>query len=263
MNCGIVINVSDQEFQQSLGGLGIFTIPACKKGDKYSFLVVRPPTETIDEGFNKSHGKTWDGYDVAKDVCGMNSDRDGRYERFGVLLCAAAPTFPAEIEDLERKDAEVYRQRIERLKSGNKRPVESEDDANKRSMKAHEIWIKFVEECRKLIKPEEIAKAKQNHVAECQRLVLQGDGFWARPADQKNITDPHLRACRFLGQSRPWCYTPVQMEPCSGCGKQQPIGIVRCGDCGAILDEGRARVMYPELYLAQKQSELVEQSLKK
>jgi hypothetical protein len=214
LNCGLVLNVSDQEFVQSLGGLGTFTIPACKPGQKYALLVVRPVTETIDEGFNKSHGQTWVGGDVAKDVAGMNSDRDGRYERFGVLVCAATPTFPAEIEDLERKDAQMYKLRTERQKTGNTRPVESPEEAQRRGDRAHEIWTKFVAESHKLVKPEEIARAKQNHLSEAQRLVVQGDGFWALPREQKNITDTHRRAALLLGQERPWCYMPQELEPC-------------------------------------------------
>lgn len=64
------------------------------------------------------------------------------------------------------------------------------------------------------------------------------------------ITQDHIQACKALGLDRPWARKNAKMIPCLGCGQPVAPGAVRChhGGCGAILDEARARQLFPHLY---------------
>ena len=84
---------------------------------------------------------------------------------------------------------------------------------------ALELKQKFEKECRKLVQKSEIQKAKENLAREDARLVAEGDTIWAGPeAGRANINEIHKRACRRLGQERPWCYVPQSLWACPGCG---------------------------------------------
>jgi hypothetical protein len=64
------------------------------------------------------------------------------------------------------------------------------------------------------------------------------------------ITKDHIHACVALGLDRPWARRNAKMIPCLGCGQPVAPAAVRCphSGCGAILDEARARQLFPHLY---------------
>lgn len=64
------------------------------------------------------------------------------------------------------------------------------------------------------------------------------------------ITKDHIQACNALGLDRPWARRNAKMIPCLGCGQPVSPAAVRCphSGCGAILDEVRARQLFPHLY---------------
>jgi hypothetical protein len=93
------------------------------------------------------------------------------------------------------------------------------------------------------------AHAKLN--AHYARLVQTGDNYHAQGGKAvDDIQALHRDAVKRLGLSRPWAAANQAMVPCAGC--QQPVlpGTVRCphAGCGAVLDEAKARVLYPHLY---------------
>lgn len=64
------------------------------------------------------------------------------------------------------------------------------------------------------------------------------------------ITADHIQASRALGLDRPWARKNAKMVPCLGCGQSVAPTAVRChhSGCGAILDEEKARKLFPHLY---------------
>lgn len=258
MNCGIVINVSDQELVQSLGNLGKFTVPVRQGKEKFALLVVEPALETIDEGFGKSHVKEWDGFDVARDVCGMNSDQ--RMEPRGILLCAARANYPEDLRDAEREAAKFN---VDHPRGYDQMKRLYDPEFNQKvemGLKIQALRAKFHAECLKLVTAEEITKATKNLYAEAQRLVLAADLLWAgNPQDKAEITAQHRRAAELIGQERPWCYLASELVDCPGCGIKGKKGIIVCGHCGALIDEPieayeamtpkeKAMKLYPERY---------------
>lgn len=64
------------------------------------------------------------------------------------------------------------------------------------------------------------------------------------------ITKDNIQACNALGLDRPWARKNAKMIPCLGCGQSVAPSAVRChhNGCGAILDEAKARQLFPHLY---------------
>lgn len=247
-NCGIVINVSDVEYIQNLGALGNFVIPACREGEKFAILVVEPRPEIHDDGFGKSHSTDVEGATIARDVAGLNSDQ--RYVRFGVHVCQATPELPREIEQLEFESQEMHK-RFPRFYDAQRNLVDNGiKQKQELADKLHQARDRFTAKCMTLITPAEISAARNALIGEAKRLVAEADLFWAQPGNQKlDISDRHRRAAVILRQPKPWAYIPSENEDCPGCGKPQKVGIARCGDCGAILDEEKCRKIYPELFM--------------
>jgi hypothetical protein len=99
------------------------------------------------------------------------------------------------------------------------------------------------------------AKEKKAAYAELDKyygsLVSEADRYhMAGPLQMPNICDEHRAAARALNQTRPWCETPRQQDSCPGCGRSVPQGIARCPHemCGAILDEVKAKKLFPHLF---------------
>lgn len=240
MDCGIVINVSDQEFNVKLGSLGNFRIPAKKDGEKFSLLVVEPAREVIDDGFGKSHSKEWEGSLVARDVAGYNSDQN--YSRFGVFVCAATPEFSRDLERLETEERE-FNQKHPRYYDANKNLVDpTYEEKVKQAAKIQKARAQFHAECRKMVTEADVRNATDNYYKEAQKLIVDADQMWARgPGEQKNISDRHRRAANLLGQERPWSYMPSTLVDCPACGGKIKTGVAICAHCNAILDREKAQ----------------------
>lgn len=71
------------------------------------------------------------------------------------------------------------------------------------------------------------------------------------------ITLDHVKAARALGLDRPWARKNAKMVPCEACGQPVAPTAVRChhDGCGAILDETKARRLFPHLYAHEQQTE--------
>jgi hypothetical protein len=106
---------------------------------------------------------------------------------------------------------------------------------------------------------EEIEAAHDKLNAHYDKLVRYADGAFEvnggmevgdNGKSYSGITRDHINACRALGLDRPWARKNAKMVPCEGCGQPVAVDAVRChhGGCGAILDEERARKLFPHLY---------------
>lgn len=80
-----------------------------------------------------------------------------------------------------------------------------------------------------------------------------GDDGKSRPG----ITADHIQAAKALGLNREWANKNVQMVACEGCGQSVSPKAVRCHHqgCGAILNEEKARKLFPHLYAHEVRAE--------
>jgi len=90
---------------------------------------------------------------------------------------------------------------------------------------------------------EELSRARAKLTKTYQDLVFEADQLHARPNGFRDITDVHRRAAKYLGQERPWAYTPQQLVPCPGCGERLVPTVAVCKHCGAVLDRKRAEAL--------------------
>jgi len=273
----IIINVSNQEQSHSNGLSGNWTVPAKKDDEEFSILVVFPTSEIQDIGDGRRVTHWLKALPLAKDIVGLRSDAaahghgsSGTKEKWGLLLCEAQPdlskdlleAIEQEMNYLNNNPPDVKYKRDPETKATvatNVEDVEVRDKKIELSFMVQELRKEFVAECRTLVTRAEIARAKNALMREDQRLVAEGDRMWARPAEQGNINELHRNACTRLGQERPWCYTPLQLVDCPGCGAKIKENIITCPNCAGMLDEGienlramslkeRGAKMYPNRY---------------
>ena len=278
LDARIVINVSDTPHAHHNGLSGNYIVPA--KGDKQEFgmLLVYSAHEVQDVG-NQAKTEHWpSSTSVAQDILGMNSDAmahsqgsSSGAEKWGILLCEAAPDIPKELQQaiaeevifLNENPPEIKQRRDRKTRMMLATTVDPPEIAEKKqalSDKVAELREEFKAACRKLVTRAEVNKAKHNLQTEDQRLVSEGDLLYAgNEAAKRNINELHKGASRRLGQERPWCYLVKQLVDCPGCGAKIGENILTCPSCAGWLDEGveelramkpkdRALKMYPERY---------------
>jgi antitoxin component HigA of HigAB toxin-antitoxin module len=277
LDARILINVSDQPHAHHNGLSGNYIVPA--KGEKeFGILVVYSAHEVQDVG-NQAKTEHWpSSLSVALDILGKNSDAHAHTqgapagaEKWGIFLCEAAPDIPKELQqaiDEERvflndNPPEIKQKRDRKSKMMLATTVDAPEIAEQKqalSDRVAELRQKFEDYCRKLVTKAEVAQAKKNLQVEDQRLVSEGDQYYAgNDQAKRNISELHKGACRRLGQTRPWCYVAQQLVACPGCGAMIAENILTCPQCTGWLDEGieqlrvmkpkeRAMKMYPERY---------------
>lgn len=273
----IVINVSAFEQTHSNGLSGTWIVPGKKENEEFAVLVVYPTYEIQDIGDNRRIGHWLKAAPLAKDIAGQRSDAaahthgsSGTKAKWGIWLCEAEPDLPrdlikameAQTDYLNTNMPDVkYKKHTESgaLCAVNIEPDDVKEMKEKLSKLVFDLREKFERDCRMLVQKKEVLAARQTMTIEDQRLVAEADAMWARPGEQQNVNDLHRRSCVRLGQERPWCYTPLQLVDCPGCGDKIKENILSCPKCGGWLDEGieklrampskqRAEVMYPERY---------------
>ncbi len=275
--CSIIINVSDQPHLHSNGLSGQYIVPA-KGEDDFGLLVVYPGREIQDRGNNNKDIHPVEARILALDIIGAASDASahvlgsrGGMEKWGLLLSAAEPELPQELEVAMRAEREyldanppdVKFRKDQRLNINVAVNVEADSikaEKIKLSSAVLKLRSEFESGCRKLVSKGEVTKVKQALQLEDQKLISVGDAMYAQGEQaRKNINELHQRACRRSGQTRPWCYTPEQLVDCPGCGAKIKENILSCPQCSGWLDEGipelhamkpkeRAQKMYPERY---------------
>lgn len=113
----------------------------------------------------------------------------------------------------------------------------------------------------------ELEAAEEKRDAEYGRLIQQADQFFEVNGGMEtqnghtvsNIQKHHVDAVKALGLDRPWARKNRKMETCGDCGQPVLPGAARCPNagCGAILDEEKARIRFPHLFLDEKRSRKV------
>jgi hypothetical protein len=244
---GIIINVSDQQFQHANGAAGVWQIPAKQPDEEFALLVVYPVSEITDVGDNKKAIHWPKVTSLAKDIVGQRAT-GGTRERFGVHLCQAMPEISKDLAAAMEAERDFLNANPPDAKTRKDKEsgatvmvnIESEPIAEQKrelSLAVFTARAKFEKHCRTLVLKGEIITAKQAMVKECQRLVSVGDQMWARPNERENISEIHRWACGVLRQERPWAYIPQQMESCPGCGGEIKAEILVCPHCGGMMRE--------------------------
>ena len=94
--------------------------------------------------------------------------------------------------------------------------------------------------------PAKLLKSMQTRLLAFYNSQVQlADAFWDSPADHKQISSLHRRAAKATGQTRPWTYQVTNMIECPGCATSLPATVAICKTCDAIIDETKARKLYP------------------
>lgn len=277
----IIINVSDDNHSHANGLSGIWTVPAKKDKEEFGILVVYPTPEIQDIGDNRRIAHWLKSSPLAKDIVGLRSDAaahgpgsPGTKEKWGLLLCEAEPDIPRELLKAQEDEIEFLNFNPPDVKmrkdkqSGAVVAINDEPEAiaqrkQELSDAVQELKADFEAQCRKMVSKAEVAKAKRVLQNEDQRLISEADAIWAGPEPGRiNVNDIHKRACRRLGQTRPWCYVPEQLVDCPGCGNKIKEQVLFCGNCQGRLFEGievlrkmppaeRAAKMYPDMVAAE------------
>jgi hypothetical protein len=106
---------------------------------------------------------------------------------------------------------------------------------------------------------EEIAAANENLETLLDKRVREADQKFEvnggmeqgeNGVSYPGITQDHVFACKRLGLDRPWARKNSKQVPCEACGQPVSPVAVRCHHtgCGAILNEEKARKLFPHLY---------------
>ena len=233
----IVINVSDVDYSHHNGLAGNYVVPAAQKGEQFGMLVIYNAREVQDVGNQKTTEHWPTSTSVGKDVTGDNSDATahvlgarGGAQKWGILLCEANPDIPRELLEAEQEQIQFLntnRPEIKQRRDPQTKmmlavtiwPPELKNHVEELSANVSRLRSKYLAECRKLVTKEEVARAKKNMQAEDARLVAEGDVLWnGNELSKRNISELHKGACRRLGQTRPWSYSPEQLVDCPGCG---------------------------------------------
>lgn len=254
MEAALVINVSNDEHKHYNGLSGIFVVPPKPPGMEFGLLVVYPTPEIQDIGDGRKDIHWPKVRKIAADVVGSSSDaaqmmQDGQRSFLGVLLCEAEPELPKSLmkaieDEIEFLSNDENRPEIRQVRgkgglvvAQNRYPAGVPEKMIEMGKIITRERDAFHAHCRTQVTREEVARATKNLVTEYGRLVSEADMMWARPNEQVNISDRHRRACRYLHQERPWCYTPKQLVDCPGCGTAIKVGVIVCMACGALIEE--------------------------
>lgn len=96
---------------------------------------------------------------------------------------------------------------------------------------------------------EELAEAHEKLKAFCEHYVFIADGDFEVMRNSKMIPGFARKAAKILNLDKPYAIDTTRMVNCIGCGKGVSPNAVRCPHCEAILDEAKARKIYPHLFI--------------
>jgi len=246
----IIINVKNQPHVYLKGPLGIFTVPAA---DEHGFgmLVVRPMGEIQDIGSMQSRrNEPIPALKLCTDIMGEKG------KQMGLLVCKANPDVPKSLEKAEQAEREfLFENRGEvRSKLNQNRKMhemttvyepEVKAEMIKLSKKVSEERAKFEAACREMVTPKEVAEAKKNLMDYALELCKEGDRLYSMESTRKDINVPHQWAAAHAGHSAPWCSDPTPKQPCVGCGSMVRTDVATCPSCHAVLDEKKAKQVFP------------------
>lgn len=85
----------------------------------------------------------------------------------------------------------------------------------------------------------QLTEARKKLVALMTMYLEQGDNLAAQ-GKVADIGANERKAAQFLNQKRAWAQLPEKMDSCPGCGEPIKPGVIKCKECGAILDMDKA-----------------------
>ena len=95
---------------------------------------------------------------------------------------------------------------------------------------------------------EELKAANKKRMQFYRRLVDEADTSW-RAYGNRSLINGHAHiAAEELSLKREWAMDSTEMVDCPACMQKIVPGTVKCAQCGAVLDQERAKQFFPELY---------------
>lgn len=88
----------------------------------------------------------------------------------------------------------------------------------------------------------EISQAKKK-LTQLMTLFLERGDHLAAQGKLGDIQEMDRKAAQFLNQKRAWAQLPEKMDSCPGCGEPIKPGVIKCKECGAILDMDKAAAL--------------------
>lgn len=89
---------------------------------------------------------------------------------------------------------------------------------------------------------EELAEARKKLTALMTVFLERADKLAAQ-GKLGDIQEMDRKAAQFLNQKRTWAQLPEKMDSCPGCGEPIKPGVIKCKECGAILDMDKAAAL--------------------
>jgi hypothetical protein len=216
-----IFNVGPKEHIRYMGSFGRFTIPACPEDQEYAGPVVYRGKPGIPSMMPETVVKSVEGRTVEYD---WNFTTEGR-KFVNDLLGVGA--FHDVSDDLTKHG--VF------LAAG---PVPTQAEIAAAKQKIQTLF------------DERVRLADQRYEVNGGMETNNGKSVYT-------ITEDDVYACKALGLDRPWARKNHQMVPCEGCGSPVAPNAVRCPNpgCGAILNEEKARKLFPHLYAHEVQEQ--------
>lgn len=210
-----IFNVGPWQHSISLGSMGTFVIPACPEGADVSPTLKFRGEDGIPSLIPETVVDAVEGFEVTYK---WDFSTEGAKVAKNILGLTG---FANESANLTRYGVFIAAGPV---------PTEAEKSAAREQLEA--LYDKRVRE------------ADQKH--EVNGGMEVGDNGVNYPG----ITKDHIQAANALGLDRPWARRNSKMIPCLGCGQSVSPIAVRCphAGCGAILDEVKARQLFPHLY---------------
>lgn len=94
----------------------------------------------------------------------------------------------------------------------------------------------------------DITANRAKYIAQCKEWAVMGDNIWAQGHNYALIADYMRRAVKELRLEKEWAYDPQEMNDCPGCGQKVSPKAAVCSHCFAVLDEKKARQLYPDRF---------------
>lgn len=215
-----IFNVGPKQWSRPMGSLGSFIIPACELGERYSKALMYRGSEGLPSIIPETVVKTVEGTTIEM---AWNFDTEGKKLAMDIVGFGA---FHAEDEDLRPYGVFI---------AGGPVPTELEiDEANARLNDRYDKLVRAADQ-----------------MFQVNGGMQTGDNGVSYPG----ITQDHVEAVKALGLDRPWARINKRMESCPACARPIPVGAIRCthAECGAVLDEEKARKFFPHLYAGERQ----------
>lgn len=239
-----IYNVGPLPHVISLGGLGMFSVPACPENRIYSeplsIWKMTPEGQTVD--MNKIAERLVNGWAIAEAVVGygqfMHKSSDMR--RIGIFTCGAFVTVQRKDGTREQMLASAEKPYLKQnpgAKVLNLRKVTKAaiDAARKHGDRRKEDEIADDILAAVLPTEAEIDEANQKLGEYCSQLVGEANDYY-RNNELKEIQSLHRWAGKFTNQlDLPWMKTSLIMGKCGVCGNQLLPDVAICLGCKSVV----------------------------